>query len=433
LVIAATLAVVFAGGCSAGGAGRSAVVDHSTEMFFPPIGGPQQLGDCTCWSSCYYYNTYTQARDEGLDASTGDPNVLCSQRFLFALIAEGAGGAECTANAMARLADVGCATAAKHPVSTHCAVWPTEDAWIAALRNRPGKLHKIRVDNPAGLETVKQHIADGGCAVTRALFHRNYVDYGDSAGGPGIDNHVLYAGVGPNHLRHSLCICGYDDTLSYVDDRDGETYSGAFLIANSEGPDWGWHNSTGAGTKGFLWVAYNLFLEGGFGLYDHDDNPYTDPCYDNPDYPEVYFHDDRPHYRPVLIAVAGINHPSRNLLTFTGGVGPADAPLFMGPEAITWTDHGEIAINDSRRVAVDLTDGAGLIAPGTSQAVFVSLTVDDAASAPATITSVDFYCDFDGDGRYTAVPVAMASPTRVAAGTTVSVSARVAVPTAGAK
>jgi hypothetical protein len=40
---------------------RPAAVDHSTEDFFPPI-GKQQIGYCTCWSSAYYYNSYTQAR-----------------------------------------------------------------------------------------------------------------------------------------------------------------------------------------------------------------------------------------------------------------------------------------------------------------------------------------------------------------------------------
>ena len=376
LVVSASLLLLLTGACGRAMADRPPAVDHSTEMYFPPIGGPQDMGDCTCWSSCYYYNTYTQARDKGLDASTGDPQVICSLRFLFAIIAEGAWGAECTEHAMARLSDVGCAPVSKHPLSTWYTEWPTEQGWIAGLDNRTGTLHQIQADTPAGLETVKQHIADGGCAVTRALFHENYVNYGASASGPGINNHVMYQGIGWNYLRHSLCICGYDDNMSYWDSRDQQMHYGAFLIANSEGQNWGWYNSTGTGTKGFIWVAYTMFLEGGFGRYDNDDNPYTDPCYDNPPYPEIYYHDDRPDYRPVLYAVAGINHNSRNLLTFTGGIGPTSAPQFTGPEAIEQTEDGAISINDSRRVAVDLTDGADLIPLGTSKNVFVSLTLD---------------------------------------------------------
>lgn len=376
-----------------------AAVDNSTSKYFPPI-GKQKIGDCTCWSSAYYYNTYTQARDERLDASTGDPDIINSPRFLFSLISMGVSGAECTEHAMERLADIGCAPVSKHSMSTHWSKWPGEEARIAALKNRPGSLHKIRADNAEGLETIKQHIADGGCAVTRALFRANYSAYGDSACGPGISNGVMYEKVGENWLRHSLCICGYDDERTYVDARDGQTYSGAFLIANSEGPDWGSYNSTGKGTRGFLWVAYKLFLNGEFGLYDNDDNPYTDPCYDNPSYPMVYYHDDRLHYRPRLYAVVGINHNKRNLLTLTGGIGSFQSPNFIGPKAIEQTDEGEINISDSNRVVVDLTDGAHLIESGVKQQVFIQLSVSARADLNATITSADFYYDPDGDGSY---------------------------------
>ncbi|UCG31910.1 MAG: hypothetical protein JSU68_09615 [Phycisphaerales bacterium] len=422
--------VLLLGVCPQATADRPTAVDHSTEAFFPPI-GHQEIGDCTCWSSAYYYNTYTQARDEGLDASGGDSEVICSPRFLFALIAEGAAGAECTEHAMARLSDLGCAPVSMHSMSEWYSEWPTEAARVAALKNRTGTFYKIRSDSEAGLATVRQHIAEGGCAVTRALFHSNYVNYGASASGPGIDNRVMYAGVGGNHLRHSLCICGYDDNKAYVDHRDGETYEGAFLIANSEGLDWGWYNSTGSGTKGFLWVSYRMFYEGEFGLYDHDDNPYVDPCYDNPAYPEIYYHDDRPHYRPRLYAAAGINHNARNLLTYTGGVGPTDTPDFMGPEAIEQTDFGDISIDDSRRVVVDLTDGVGFIPPGTTKNVFVSLFVNSAATQAATITSVDFYCDFNGNEVYRTVPGQMGPPVMVWPNTTKYVSASVTHPVPG--
>ena len=173
-----------AGICAEVQADRPAAVDHSREMYFPPIGGPQAMGDCTCWSSAYYYCTYTQARDELLDASSGDPNVVCSVRYLFGLIAEGGWGAECTRHAMSRLADVGCAPISKHSMQAWYTEWPTTEGWVAGLNNRTGTFHQIRADNAAGLETVKQHIANGGCAVTRALFHQNYVDYGASAQRP---------------------------------------------------------------------------------------------------------------------------------------------------------------------------------------------------------------------------------------------------------
>jgi hypothetical protein len=433
--------------CAQAAADRRAAVDHSTEIYFPPI-GQQMWGDCTCFSSCYYYNTYTQARDEGLNASNGDPNVVCCPAFLFGLIAQGSWGAVCTEHAMARLSDVGCATMAEHPYPTepwggNPTLWPTEAAWIGALKNRTGTFYKIRADNQEGLETIRQHIADGGCAVTRAYFHGNYWDYdycGDTQtpNGPGISNYVMYSSGGTAPLfPHSICIAGYDDNRSYVDSRDGQRGTGAFLIANSEGPDWGWYNTGDPNdpntTRGFIWVAYAMFLNGEMGWYDPppEEWPDVDPCVDNPPYPEVYYHDDRPHYRPRLYGVAGVGHPARNLLTFSGGVGPTDAPLFLGPEAIEQTDEGVIPIDPRRRVVVDLTDGIGFIPPGVTENVFISLALDASASSSATIASVDFYCDFDGDGTYTNVPGELGSPVPVSPGTTEYVSASVTAPLPG--
>ena len=67
LAISACLILLLTGCCAEAMADRPSAVDHSTEMYFPPI-GRQMYGDCTCFSSCYYYNTYLHARDEGLDA-----------------------------------------------------------------------------------------------------------------------------------------------------------------------------------------------------------------------------------------------------------------------------------------------------------------------------------------------------------------------------
>ena len=401
LLVVASLYATLSGCCPTKNASdeRPTAVDHSTTKYFPPI-GQQKVGDCTCWSSCYYYNTYTQAKDHDEDASTGNPDVVCSPRFLFSQLCQGTGGAECTEHAMERLSVLGCATISHYPMDASLKAWPGEDARIAALRNRTGQIHKIRVDNAEGLETVKQHIADGGCAVTRGLFRANYPTYGDSASGPGIDNGVMYAKVGGNWLRHSLCICGYDDELSYVDDRDGKTHSGAFLIANSEGQNWGSHNSTGTGTKGFLWVAYNMFMEGEFGLYDHDDNPHKDFCFDNPAYPTIYFHDDLPDYQPSMYAVVGINHAQRNLLSLKAGIGSVDSPDYIGLEVMEQTVAGEIALTDADRVVIDLSEGVHLIKSGKPIQVFFELTVGDAASAEATITSTNVFYAPKGKENY---------------------------------
>ena len=79
----------------------------------------------------------------------------------------------------------------------------------------------------------------------------------------------------------------------------------------------------------------------------------------------------------------------------------------------------------------ELTDGVYLIPPGTTKNVFISLAVAASASQSATITSVDFFCDFDGDEVCTTVPGEMGSSVTVAPGTTGYVSASVYNPMPG--
>jgi len=382
---------------------RPALADNSTLKYFPPI-QEQRRGDCGAYAAAYYYNTYTQARARGLDASSGDPTVLCSPRFIFSLVAQGFYGALGARYIMGRLADVGCAPVSLHGFNVHWNTWPTEAAWVAALRNRTGTPRSIRADTTEGLEAIRQHMANGGCVVTRAMFYENY--WHDEFGYPnndtaGIDNYVYYARVGdPPGGPHTFCLVGYDDNRSYVDHRDGQTHYGAFIAAETCGTNYCWYNSTGTGGKGFSWFAYTLFLEGEFGYYDDPSGLDKRGCYDNAPYPEVYYNDERPAYRPRLYAVVGINHPDRNVLTLTGGLGSPLDPEFTGPNAIEKTKWGTYAIDDTRRVAVDLTESCAVFQPGLSRQVFVSLNVDTTAVANATITSTDFFGDPDGDGLY---------------------------------
>ncbi|HBF34313.1 TPA: hypothetical protein DDW35_07090, partial [Candidatus Sumerlaeota bacterium] len=60
--------------------------DNSLSTYFPPIGSQGDQGSCTCWASCYYYNTYTQAKDENLTASGGDESVICSPAFMYPVV-----------------------------------------------------------------------------------------------------------------------------------------------------------------------------------------------------------------------------------------------------------------------------------------------------------------------------------------------------------
>ncbi|MCK4298493.1 MAG: hypothetical protein KAX80_03105, partial [Planctomycetes bacterium] len=358
--------------------GLPALVDNSTLQYFPQPDW-QNHNDCTCWTACYYYNTYTQAADEGYDVTSLDTDHICSPAFMYPLVN---GGLDSGANlqfVMGRLTDVGCASLTLAPdSSSDFTSWPTEAAWVDALRNRTQSAQFVDGSTAAGLDAIKQHLANGNLAATAFGLHANFDDYYpyDTTG---IDSEVYYCPDGDQRTTHTGALVGYDDDKTYVDHRDGETHFGAFLVANSLGNLFGVQNSTGTGTKGFFWVAYAMFTESTFG-------------------PEVYYNDDRDDYRPRLYAVAGVNHSARGSLCLSGGTGPTPIPSWTSYYAIYEDGGTALAVDDTRRIAVDLSEG---VTPGPTLDVFVRLHVALWAFANGTISSADFYSDFDRDGVYT--------------------------------
>jgi C1A family cysteine protease len=245
--------------------GLPSAVDNSTLQYFPPIRSQGSQGSCTAWASCYYYDTFTQAFDEGYDVSGGDNNHICSPAFLYPLINGGVDWGASTQYAMARLNDLGSSSWALKPYSaSDWTSWPSEAAWVQALNNRTQEPHWIDGSTASGLDEIKQHLANGNLAVTDFWVYGTWYDY-YPADRPGIDGDVYYAPDGDVLGGHAVTIVGYDDNRSYVDHRDEETHYGAFLVANSWGTWWGVPNSTGVGDAGFFWVAYDMFLAGTFG------------------------------------------------------------------------------------------------------------------------------------------------------------------------
>jgi hypothetical protein len=267
--------------------GLASAVDNSTLMYFPPIRSQGSQGSCTTWAACYYYNTFTQARDAGWNVSGGDNTKICSPAFMYPLINWGSDGGAYTAYAVAHLSDVGSASWDTMPYSqSDWTTWPTEAAWLEALQWRTQTAYQINGSSQAGITAMKQHVANGNVGVTRFNVY-SYWYYQYPSNTTGINNRVYYAHAGSYLGGHAVTIVGYDDNKSYYDHRDGQTHYGAFLIANSWGSGWGWYNSTGSGSKGFFWVAYDMFLESAFGPY-------------------LYFNSDRDDYEPKLYAAAGL-------------------------------------------------------------------------------------------------------------------------------
>jgi C1A family cysteine protease len=356
------------------------VVDNSTLPYFPPIRSQGSQGSCTAWASCYYYDTFTQAMDEGYTVSGGDNNHICSPAFLYPLINGGADNGASGAYAVARLNDVGaCSWTLKPYSAADYTSWPSEAAWVNALQNRTQASQYIDGSNASGVTAIKQHLANGNLAVTYFPVYRTfYNNY--PADSLGISNGVYYCPDGSTVGGHAVTLIGYDDNKSYLDYRDAQTHYGAFLVANSWGPGWGVFNSTGTGSKGFFWVAYDMFLNGDFG-------------------PTAYYNTDRPHYRPALYVAAGINHPERDTVSLRAGAG--DGYPWTSYYAVDRDGGGALGISDSARVAVDMSDARSLFPLTAFTAVAAQVQISSSAADSGTVTSADFYEDLDGDGAYT--------------------------------
>ncbi len=355
-------------------------VDNSISQFFPPI-RTQGANSCVAWAVAYYWNTYTQARDEGLDVSGGDNDHICSPAFIYNLFNIAGVGGMYIADVFARLNEVGVSSWTLMPFSrSDWMSWPTEAAWVNALQRRTQDSYSI--GNPKSgctdeeFQAIKQLLANGNILATITDIYENWLLYPNDTSG--INNGVQFAYDGYIEGIHAMTIVGYDDNKSYY---DGETTrSGAFLIANSYGPDWGVHN-TAETSKGFMWVAYDYFKAGNgcFGV--------------------AYYNSDRPGYRPRLYAVAGLNHSQRGYVTYRGGTGLPDSPDWLS-HAVIQSDGGIAqGMDDTRRVAVDLTDGIHSI-PLTDAHLFVQMEIDAQARGSGSISSAVFYHDFDQTGNY---------------------------------
>jgi len=359
-----------------------ALVDNSLSMYFPPIRSQGSQGSCTAWAAAYYYNTYTQAMDEGLDVSGGNNDHICSPAFIYNLINWGNDGGASTSYAVLRLTEVGASSWTLHPYSSaDWTTWPTEVAWVDALRRRGQASFMMLGYSDAELQAIKQHLANGHIAVTRTAVYENwYHNYPNDT--TGIDGGVLFANDGDIVGGHAMTIVGYDDNKSYFD--GSTTQYGAFLIANSWGSGWGVPNTAGGASEGFMWVAYDFFKadNGCFGV--------------------VYYNSDRDNYRPRVYAVSGLNHAQRGYVRYRGGVGATGSPDWTSYYPISNAGGTALAITDAKRVAVDLTDGTSEI--GFPQVrLFTQVTLSGSASGDGTITSAVFFHDFDGNGAFDSV------------------------------
>lgn len=361
-----------------GGLDRPTQVDNSISDCFPPIGN-QAGNDCVSWACAYYYNTQLQAVDEGYVVSDNNTAHICNPLFLYSLVNDGVDSQSYIEETIIKMGEVGCSSLQTQFYSNlYFYTWPTESTWIEAMPRRTRNRYILSLETEQGLEEAKQHLANGKLLVTRADVYSSWRSTYPT--GTGINNNVLYAHSGTLVYGHAMTIVGYDDNKEYNDGT--QVCHGAFLVCNSWGA-WGIQNSSGTGDRGFMWVAYQ---------YANTNNG----CFD-----EVYYTDDRPRYRPKLYAAVGVNQTQRDKVRLLGGVGDPTTPIWQSHRLINYDGGAYYRLEDTKRLVIDLTDG--MYAPWNFNQIdlFVTCTTKNTANSNTTITSADFYHDFDGDGNFT--------------------------------
>jgi hypothetical protein len=415
-------------------------VDNSLSPHFPPIGDQDGRNSCVAWASGYYWSTYTQAADEGLDVSgtwlprdaIGPPRPsralenIASPAFSYPLIrrtgrdpvTQGCfdDGGALIADAMVQLNiwGVGSWQMKSYDPWQFDSVameWPTEAQWVEALRRRTAQTFVLQLGDPAVFEDLKQHLANGDLAVAGFTQYENLPYWGwdracqsEPGACPGIDSDVLFSNAGnvaPG--LHAITIVGYDDDKEYFDAEARQLKRGALLIANSASADWGIPNTGGGTSRGFFWMAYEFAR---VNLY------------------EVSYNTDRAAHRARLYVAARVSAPDRTSGKFHGGVGfQADSVAFYwteSPYAKYVTPENVFAhvsdcvqrpIESDKRLVIDLTDGWSTIGPGTAvPLLFVTFN----SYLSSTMGPTDFFFDRTGTGTFTRLgspdPVKSATP-----------------------
>jgi hypothetical protein len=253
-----------------GGTTRPSKADNSLSVYFPPIGDQDGRPSCAAWAACYYWSTYTQARDEDVslagvtwlgkderippcpnaynaDGSWNDAEYqicakatnytwipprpsgltghIASPAFLYPLINHGVagppgGGTYYTmGEVMQFLNRVGCGSWAKWPYDDWVPDgerWPSEDQWIEALGRRTQQTHSIDLSTTSGLDALRQVLVNGDIVITSGPLYQNWFNFWDpscQSNGTckGIDNDVYFASDGKAYDGHAVTVVGYDD------------------------------------------------------------------------------------------------------------------------------------------------------------------------------------------------------------------------------
>lgn len=235
-------------------------VNNSQLPSFPPVGDQQQLGSCVAWGSTYYQGTHEYGLLNGLNNKASFQNVF-SPKWTYNMMNGGQDGGLDIFSTFELFAQNGAVSIASFPYDTDYQAWDLNASdWVAAINHRTSAAQLISGlgGDQQNLDVIKQvlnngHIVNIGTFVESWVMDTVKADPA-AASNPHAGEQVASWMNGSNG-GHCMTIVGYDDDIWVDINKNGKVdpgEKGAFLIANSWGPDWG--------NKGFVWAAYDAFL-----------------------------------------------------------------------------------------------------------------------------------------------------------------------------
>jgi hypothetical protein len=340
-------------------------VDLSGQM--PPV-GRQNANSCVAWSVGYYH--YTQIQKVRHQWSDSVPEHQVSPAFIYNQINGGVDRGSGFPDAFKLICDQGAGMMSDMPYDDRDTVsWPPENAYLAGISYRGAASYYIDATTDAGLDAVKQRLANGKTCVLGISCYDNiiYINNFDTV-------YTVYDKYGTNWGGHGVCIVGYDDNRATADG------TGAFRLVNS----WG----TGWGNQGYWWMSYYAVKTTGAGLSGG----------------RAYFVDDRPNYAPTLLARVKLTHSARDCIGITFGIGRSKTPAW------TYAFRKFSMLNlapqpfPANNIVFDLSDGASYLEPTDSVHVKCSDSKKDGRTGRIDFLSAE-YLPWGKTGVSTQTPV----------------------------